>query len=54
MGMNLFMDAVLNQSQREIWKKIQNEVDRVYGVVRKFVRNGQYSEVTQWLLEESI
>lgn len=51
MGMNIFMDAVLNERQREIWKKIQNEVDRVYGVVRKFVRNGQYSEVTQWLLK---
>lgn len=51
-AMNLFMDAVLDQRQRDVWKAIQSEVDRIYGVVKKFVRNGQYSEVTQWLLKD--
>ena len=51
-AMNLYMDAVLSQRQREVWKKIQGEVDRIYAVVRKFVKNGQYSEVTQWLLKD--
>ena len=49
--MNLYMDAVLNLAQREAWKGIQGEVDRLYSVVKKFVRNGQYSEVTSWLLQ---
>jgi outer membrane protein TolC len=50
-AMNLYMDAVLNLAQRESWKGIQDEVDRLYAVVKKFVRNGQYSEVTSWLLK---
>jgi outer membrane protein TolC len=50
-AMNLYMDAVLNLAQRDTWKTIQDEVDRLYGVVKKFVRNGQYSEVTSWLLK---
>jgi outer membrane protein TolC len=50
-AMNLYMDAALSLAQRETWKGIQNEVDRLYGVVQKYVRNGQYSEVTTWLLK---
>jgi outer membrane protein TolC len=50
-AMNLYMDAVLDLAQRDTWKGIQGEVDRLYGVVKKFVRNGQYSEVTSWLLK---
>lgn len=50
-AMNLYMDAVLNRAQRDAWKGIQDVVDRLYGVVKKFVRNGQYSEVTSWLLK---
>jgi outer membrane protein TolC len=52
--MNFYLDASLNLSQRETWKNIHAEVDRLYGVVRKFVRNGQYSDVTQWLLQGQI
>jgi outer membrane protein TolC len=50
-AMNLYMDAVLDLAQRDTWRRIQDEVDRLYGVVKKFVRNGQYSEVTTWLLK---
>lgn len=50
-AMNLYVDAVLDLAQRETWKGIQNEIDRLYSVVKKFVRNGQYSEVTSWLLK---
>ncbi len=50
-AMNLYMDAVYNSSQREAWKGIQHEVERLYSVVKKFVKNGQYSEVTSWLLK---
>lgn len=50
-AMNLYLDAVLNRRQRDAWEGIQHEIERLYGVVRKFVRSGQYSDVTQWLLK---
>lgn len=50
-AMNLYMDAVLNLTQRDAWEGIQREIERLYGVVRRFVRSGQYSDVTQWLLK---
>lgn len=52
--MNFYLDASLNLSQRETWKNLHAEIDRLYGVIRKYVRNGQYSEVTQWLLQSQI
>jgi outer membrane protein TolC len=48
--MNLFMDAILNRAERDVWKQIQSEIDRLYTSVKKFVKSGQYSQVTQWLL----
>lgn len=49
--MNLYLNAVSNRAQRDAWREIQTEINRLYGVVKKYVRNGQYSQVTQWLLK---
>ena len=48
---NLYLDTVRDQALRESWAEIQSEIERVYDTVKKFVRNGQYSEVTEWLLK---
>lgn len=50
-AMNLYLNAMLNRTQHAIWKQIQGEIERLYGVIQKFVRSGESSEVTQWLLK---
>jgi outer membrane protein TolC len=51
-AMNLYMDAIVSREQRDAWTEIQGEIDQLYKLIKKYVKNGQYSEVTQWLLKD--
>lgn len=50
-AMNLYLDAVLARKEQTIWTDMRGVIDRLNGLVGKLVRNGQYSEVTSWLLK---
>lgn len=53
-AMNLYLNAVLYKNQVETWKGIQSKVVHLYKLIKSYVRNGQYSEVTKWLLKNQI
>jgi outer membrane protein TolC len=49
-----YLEAVGDLGQRDAWMGLSKELNDIAGTVRRFVRNGQYAEVQQILIQDQL
>ncbi len=53
-ALGLYLDAVRLRGNREAWQGLVEQLSGVRDTVKRFVRNGQYSEVQDYLIEDQL
>ncbi len=53
-ALNLYLTAVRQRGDRDAWQSLADELTGIQNVVNRFVRNGQYSPVAGYLLQDQL
>ena len=53
-ALNVYLEASRLRGDRDAWKKLEDELTGIRDTVKRFVRNGQYSEVQGLLIEDQL
>jgi outer membrane protein TolC len=53
-ALNAYLDAVRLRGDRDAWKKLADELTGILNTVKRFVRNGQYSEAQGLLIQDQL
>ncbi len=53
-ALRVYLEAVRVRGDQEAWQKLADELSGIRDIVKRFVRNGQYSEVQGLLIEDQL
>lgn len=53
-ALNAYLEAVRLRGDRDAWKKLADELSGILNTVKRFVRNGQYSEAQGLLIQDQL